>query len=305
MTTKKKLFVIVSAIAILFGLMGASFQPALAGEQSAAVVCLQWHTVERGETLTKIAALYNTSWRTLAEINQLEDPNLIYAGSRLCVKASGTVTGTPTTPPVVTPGSGSTSNIRVYASSVKEDQWVTLRGQYLAADTSYSVYLYRYGLELTSAYLVGTARTDAKGAFSVTYKIPKKLVDITRISVTLRNNRGDVATNWFINATAEGNTGGISMPKFSFSLVEVDESDSITIRTSNLPANVRFDVLMHKAGTKGENGINVGYVYDDDGVVKATFEIPEELAGRSKIDIRVENQSLGIFYYMTVENKDQ
>jgi predicted alternative tryptophan synthase beta-subunit len=34
------------------------------------------------------------------------------------------------------------------------------------------------------------------------------------------------------------------------------------------------------------------------------IDIPEELQGRSRIDIRMENKATGIYYYMTIENED-
>ena len=43
------------------------------------------HVVQRGETLTRIALRYGTSWRVLASLNGLTNPNLIYVGQRLRV----------------------------------------------------------------------------------------------------------------------------------------------------------------------------------------------------------------------------
>ncbi|OTA27219.1 hypothetical protein B9G54_01490 [Alloscardovia macacae] len=44
------------------------------------------HTVARGETLSSIAAKYGTNWQHLAQINGLNNPNLIYAGQRITIK---------------------------------------------------------------------------------------------------------------------------------------------------------------------------------------------------------------------------
>ncbi len=46
------------------------------------------HVVQSGETLSGIATLYNTSYHSLADINGLSNPNLIYVGQRLKVKGS-------------------------------------------------------------------------------------------------------------------------------------------------------------------------------------------------------------------------
>ena len=304
MSTLKKFFFLLVAAAMVFSLAATAFQPAQAADVTG---CKTWYTVNGGDSLIKIAQKFEINWRTLAEINGLKEPYVIRSGQKLCVEKSGTTTGTivstPTATPVVGTGGTVAASNRVYASSVQEDKFVTLRGRNLAAKTRYSVYLSKYA-STTNVYLMGSILTDSAGAFTVTYRIPKKLVDVAKISATVRSS-GDSATNWFINATASGNTGGVSSPAFSFSVQSVREDRTITIKTSNLPANVVFEALMGKAGTKAENGIVVGSVYDEDGTVKLTVDIPVELQGRSKLDIRLENKSLGMFYYLTFDNKDQ
>ncbi len=44
-----------------------------------------WYTVQRGDTLTKIAARYGTSVQAIAQRNGLRNVNLIYVAQRLCV----------------------------------------------------------------------------------------------------------------------------------------------------------------------------------------------------------------------------
>jgi LysM repeat protein len=261
--------------------------------------CKKWHTVQRGEYLVAIARIYNTSWRTLSEINGLNDPSRIYPGQNLCVLQ----TGTSSTTPIVVPTTG--SGVRVYALSVKEDQYVVLQGVKLVANSRYTVYFSKYGSLSTSAILTGYAYTDKDGSFKTTYTLPKKLVDIMKIGINLYNVSGDSASNWFINATLTGNTGGIQAPEFGFSIRDVDKNNWVKIKTSNLPANVTFDVFMGKAGTKGVKGIHVGTVRDDEGgSINFTFDIPSELQDRSKIDLRIENEKLGWFAYVTFENED-
>lgn len=304
MSTTKKSFFILAAAVLVFSLAAAAFQPAQAAE---AANCKTWYTVNGGDSLIKIAQKFETNWRTIAEINGLKEPYVIRSGQKLCIEATGATTGTIVSTPTATPSAGTggvvASSNRVYASSVQEDKSVTLRGRSLAANTRYTVTLSKYGSTI-NVNQMGSVLTDAAGAFTVTYALPKKLVDVAKISVTIRSS-GDSAANWFINATSSGNTGGVSSPAFNFSVVSTREDQSVTIKTTNLPANVVFDALMGKAGTKAEKGIYVGYVYDDDGTVKITFDIPAELQGRSKLDIRLENKNLGIFYYLTFENKNQ
>lgn len=46
------------------------------------------HVVQSGETLSGIAVKYNTSYQSLANINGLSNPNLIYVGQQLKIKGS-------------------------------------------------------------------------------------------------------------------------------------------------------------------------------------------------------------------------
>ncbi len=295
MSIVNKNFMILAALAIMFTLMAASVQPA-----SAAASCSQWHTVQHGEYLVQIARLYSTSWRTLAEINDLDNPSRIYPGQKLCVSYTGSSTGTePVTRPVTQPVS---SSIRVYATSVVEDESVTLRGVSLTASSRYAVYMSRYTNSKHAPVYVGSVLTDQNGAFTTTFLLPNELVDVAKIAVKI-NNGSSSASNWFINATSRDYTGGEGAAAPTFSIVAVEEDDWVKIKTSNLPPNVTFSVRMGNAGTKGIDGILVGTMFDDDGGgVRATFEIPDELLGKARLDIRLANKALGMSYYLTLEN---
>ncbi|MEJ2597136.1 MAG: LysM domain-containing protein [Anaerolineales bacterium] len=297
MNTLRKISLVLMALMVMSGLVAATFQPAAAAIEPAAT-CEQWHTVVRGEYLVQIARQYNTDWSTLAEINGLTNPSLIYYGQKLCVSAPA---GSGSVAPLVT--SGSSTVVRVVASSVKEDKEVTLSASKLLANTRYSVYLGKYATYPSEAVLVGWVYSDARGAFYRTFNIPGRLADVSKIYISVSNGRGDLATNWFINATADGNTGGLNAPAFSFSIVSTKSDQWVKIKTSNLPANVAFDVTMGKSGTKGVDGILVGTLRDEDGgTIRATYDIPGDLHDRSKIDIRLENKQLGLTYYLTFEN---
>jgi len=292
MNAYRKVIPIVSIFFLVFSMLAASFQPASA---AANATCNQWHTVQRGEYLSLIAKMYKTDWKTLAEINSLKDPSRIYTGQILCVSTTGSGS-------VVVPGSS--TSLRIYASKVKEDVSVTLRGKSLTASTRYTIYLSKYGADFSKAIVAGWASTDKNGSFETTLSIPKKLVDVGIITVSIFSKAGDKASNWFVNASADGNTGGIGFTSLSFKVLSVKEDNWIKIQTSNLIANLRFDVYMGKAGSKGVEGFKVGtLVSSKGGSVKQTYEIPANLQGRSKIDLRLENKTLGIYYYLTIENK--
>ena len=47
---------------------------------------VKYHTIEWGDTLSEIAIKYNTTVEKLVDLNNIENPNLIYAGDKLRVK---------------------------------------------------------------------------------------------------------------------------------------------------------------------------------------------------------------------------
>lgn len=306
MKTINRISLFLLAFVLMAGLVGV-------GSASAAVEnCKTWHTVKGGEYLVQIARLYEVDWRTIAELNDLENPSRIYPNQKLCISTTKNITGSGGSSSggsgsggsVVSPVPGSTSGAsdKVYALEVIEDKTVILVGKSLAANTRYSIYMHKYGN--SSTYFAGSVVTDSKGAFKHTFGIPKKLVDIAKINVLVRSGTTTAANNWFINATADdGDTGGVGTPEFKFSVTDVDKGDSVEIKTSNLPANVTFTVFIGKGGSKGVGGVSVGTLRDSDGTIKARFDIPDSLADRSSLDIRVESKALGTFYYVNFSNK--
>jgi len=65
--------------------------PPLPGEAPAGT----WHTIERGETLSELAARYDVSAQDLAEANDLEDPDRLLAGAELFVPGAEAVRRAP------------------------------------------------------------------------------------------------------------------------------------------------------------------------------------------------------------------
>lgn len=302
MSALKKFSLLLIAMSLMIGALGATTRSAVASSTGEVTVnCRLWHSVKVGETLTTIAGRYETNWRRIAELNGVQSSKDLYPGQKLCIFTTGSVgTITDTITPVVI--SDSTLSQKVYASNVEEDKFVTLVGKNLIGNTRYNVYLSWMGSRITQAIPVGNVLTDKAGTFTATYKIPKTLVDRMKLYIYLTNGRGDSASNWFINATAKGSTGGVGMATPTLNVAEAKKGQ-VQIKVSNLPAQVPFEVYIGKAGSKGIGGVKVGTVKNNDGGgLKATFEIPSSLDDRSKLDIRLENKPLGIAAYMTFDN---
>lgn len=79
--------------------------------------CAQWYTVQRGDTLSKIGARFGVSALSLAQINGLSNPNVIFIGQKLCVQPGGGGTSSPDQTYTVRPGDTLASIGRQYGWS--------------------------------------------------------------------------------------------------------------------------------------------------------------------------------------------
>lgn len=83
----------------------------------------------------------------------------------------------------------------------------------------------------------------------------------------------------------------------TFEVIEVVEDTSVTIKTSNFPADETFTVLMGQIGSRGIGGITVATTETGEGgELELTYDIPEELKGNKLIAIRLQSES-GYYSY--------
>jgi LysM repeat protein len=284
-------------IIVVLGMVSFTYLPVNAAVDSIPN-CTRWHTVQRGEYLVKIAEQYETKWNVLVQINNITTPNLIIPGQKLCVLNSKFSANPPTFVPT------NSSNANVVALNVKEDQYVTLQGKNLATKSRYDIYLGKYKADPIDRYLVGSIITDEKGSFKGTFSIPKKLYDVLKIRVSITNPTSGVSnSNWFINTTDSGYTGGMGSPELSISVQSVNKSDWVKVKTNHLPANVSFNVFMKKHGAPDRKAILVGTLRDTKGgSIEAIFNIPESFKEHSKLEIFAVNNALNMIEYAPFDN---
>lgn len=48
-------------------------------------LCVKWHVVQKGQTLSGIAGLYGVTVKELMAANRIANPNLVYVGQKLCI----------------------------------------------------------------------------------------------------------------------------------------------------------------------------------------------------------------------------
>jgi LysM repeat protein len=282
----RKISFFLMATAICVGLVLTVYQPVAAAESSQQN-CTRWHTVKKGEYLSMIAETYDTTWFSIAQINNLSNPSLIFPDQKLCIFQSGTAPSSPTGTPS---SSGSVNAVRV-----KEDQSVTLQAKNLSANTTYKVYLGKYKSYPYSNFLVGSVNTDKSGAFNTTYTIPKQLYDVMKVKVSVTSSRGATTSNWFINATSSGNTGGTGSPVFGLTVTAVKKGEWVKISTKNLPANVSFHVYLNKYGATSKKAVMVGMLRDSKGgSITATFDIPDSIQDKPQLEIIAFNNPIDV-----------
>jgi LysM repeat protein len=94
------LLIVAAAIAVLLIAVPAQAAPAAnAVAWAPPPQCIQWYTVQCGDTLGNIAWHYGTTAWNLARFNGISNPNLIYPGQTICVKWGAPPPPPPPPPP--------------------------------------------------------------------------------------------------------------------------------------------------------------------------------------------------------------
>ncbi len=81
------LLIVVTAVILLMIAVPAYAAPAAHSYGGSS--CVQWYTVQCGDTLGNIAWRYGTTAWTLANRNGISNPNVIYPGQTICVRWGG------------------------------------------------------------------------------------------------------------------------------------------------------------------------------------------------------------------------
>ena len=227
----------------------------------------------------------------------------------------GTPAATPTTGPTATPGPtntpGPTSTpftIPTFSiASVEKDTSVTITTANFPANDTFNVRMNYMGTQGIGGTIVATQASGTGGSFSATYTIPDFLKGQYQIAIRLESpTSGYYAFNWFYNNTSGGTSGTpvptptgapvVTIPTFGIQSVVKDST--VTIVTSNFPANDSFTVTMGYMGTKGIGGTVVDtQASGGGGSFTATYNIPAALQGQYQIAIRLQSPTSGYYAY--------
>jgi hypothetical protein len=185
-------------------------------------------------------------------------------------------------------------------STVVADEMVTIVAHNYPAHQVFTVRMNEYGTYGIDGTVVGSFDSGAGGTFSVSFGIPDWLKGEARIAIRTDSIAGFFSYNWFNNHTAPeedsdyvpSDHGSVSsgysgVP--TFLVVDVEQDDSVTIRTHNYPKDQKFTVRMGKYGSLGIGGYVVGtFDSGDGGILELNFHIPDDLHGLTRIAIRAD-----------------
>ncbi|HEY9077684.1 MAG TPA: hypothetical protein VIO61_14215 [Anaerolineaceae bacterium] len=194
-------------------------------------------------------------------------------------------------------------------TSVDVDKTVTIKTSNFPANDTFTVRMNVMHTKGINGTVVKTINSGAGGSFTATFDIPDGLKGLYQIAIRLESpTSGYYAYNWFYNKTT-GGTGGpvVGLPAGvipTFSISAVVEDSTVTILTSNFPANDTFNVRMNVIGTRGIGGTLVKTINSGaGGSFSATFDIPAGLKGQNQIAIRLESPTSGYYAYNWFWNK--
>lgn len=183
-------------------------------------------------------------------------------------------------------------------SAVDMDKTVTIQTANFPPNQTFTVRMGAMGTKGVNGIVVGTMQSGVGGALKATFNIPAQLQKSYQIAIRAETAHANpyFAYNWFYNNTTGGVGGNpppTSPPVYTgvptFTVCGVVQNTSVTIRTSNFPPNQTFNVTMGAFGTQGIGGYNVGTLTSGTGgTLTATFNIPAQLNGYSRIAIRTQ-----------------
>ena len=208
-----------------------------------------------------------------------------------------TTAGIPNTGPTLPVGTIPTFSI----TKVDAGNTVTIQTNNFPANDTFDVLMNTFGTLGVGGTKVASVDTGTGGVQTFTFSIPASLKDLDRIAIRLQSpTSGYFAYNWFWNNTAGiPPTGGTPLGVVpTISITKVVKDTSVTIQTSNYPANDTFDVYMNTFGTLGVGGTKVASVDTGTGGTQTfTFDIPSSLKGLGQIAIRLQSPTSGYYSY--------
>jgi nucleoid-associated protein YgaU len=156
-------------------------------------VCVTYHTIRWGETLYKIGMQYNLTWKPIAQVNNILNPNRIFAGQVLCIPST-TRSSTETLP--------RSSVVPTFViTDVTRNKQVSITTRNFPPFQRFKVTMGKMYTRGIDGIPVDESYSGSGGSFNATYTIPGKLRGLDRIAIRLETSSGYYSYNWFYNKT--------------------------------------------------------------------------------------------------------
>ena len=151
---------------------------------ASAQTCSKKYTVVAGDTLSSIAAKYNTTVQALADLNDLTAPYVLSVGQVICLPSTAKEI-------TATPKPGTSSSKPKYDMSVTRDGTrITLKVASFPANSNFHVRVGEY-LNRSGWSRIGKMKTNKSGSGEAIYGIPQGLRRSPTYYICLKNQVTD------------------------------------------------------------------------------------------------------------------
>ncbi len=148
--------------------------------------CSGYHTVKFGENLFRIGLMYGMTWTPIARVNNIQNPNRIYAGQVLCI---------PPSVPSNTWKSKKSAVPTFKIASVVKNKQVTIKTYDFPPGTDFVVTMGQIGTQGINGVEVARTNSGQGGSFTATYSIPAKFHGVQQVAIRLQSSTGFYSYN--------------------------------------------------------------------------------------------------------------
>ncbi len=159
-------------------------------QQPALGACSYKYKVQSGDSLYKIATLYNVTLTELADANDLKSPYLISVGTVLCIPPGASkpdATKTTTSSTTTTDEEEDSSKEAYTVLSVGRTIWIGMAN--FSKERYYYVKIYNAASKYWTStyYKIGIFQTDKNGKYGAWWHLPEQVRDSNRITVCVKD----------------------------------------------------------------------------------------------------------------------
>ncbi len=192
--------------------------------------------------------------------------------------------------------------------SVDPGKTVNIQTSNFPPNQAFTVRMGAMGSKGVNGVVVGTINSGVGGVLKATFTIPPQFQTAYQVAIRAETAHANpfFAYNWFYNNTA--GTGGQPPPTPvppppaytgvpTMTVCAVVQNQTVTVKYKNLPPQQSFQVTMGPFGTQAIGGYQVAPLTSGNGGdLTATYTLPPQLIGASRIAIRAQTGQANPFF---------